>query len=100
MDRVINIDDERQIKIAYHYGCLLETLKFQEELAELQAETGSALRTVPANPSENMWSEMANVINCIIHVAIQYGKVDAVLVEIERKLDRQIGRIQENECGY
>lgn len=93
MDRVINIDDERHIKIAYHYGVLIEMLKLQEELAELQSETESALRTVPTNPSENMWSEMADVINCIIHVAIQCGKIDDVLEEIDRKLDRQIKRM-------
>lgn len=95
MDRVINIDDERHIKIAYHYGVLPEMLKLREELAELQAETGTALRTVPTKPAENMWSEMADVINCIIHVAIQWGKVDAVLSEVDRKLDRQIRRINE-----
>ena len=95
MDRVINIDDERHIKIAYHYGVLPEMLKLREELAELQAETGSAIRTVPTKPTENMWSEMADVINCIIHVAIQWGKVDAVLSEVDRKLDRQIRRINE-----
>ena len=95
MDRVINIDDERHIKIAYHYGVLPEMLKLREELAELQAETGTALRTVPTNPHENMWSEMADVINCIIHVAIQWGKVDAVMEEIDRKLDRQIKRMED-----
>lgn len=93
MDKVINIDDDRHIKIAYHYGVLPEMLKLREELAELQAETGTALRTVPTKPAENMWSEMADVINCIIHVAIQWGKVDTVLSEIDRKLDRQIKRM-------
>lgn len=95
MDRVINIDDERNIKIAYHYGVLPEILKLREELTELQAETGTALRTVPTKPSENMWSEMADVINYIIHVAIQWGKVDAVLSEVDRKLDRQIKRMED-----
>lgn len=47
MDRVINTDDERHKKIAYHYGVLPEMLKLREELAELQAETGTAIRTVP-----------------------------------------------------
>lgn len=95
MDRVINIDDERHIKTAYHYGVLPEMLKLREELAELQAETGTALRTVPTNPHENMWSEMADVINCIIHVAIQWGKVDSVMEEIDRNLDRQIKRMED-----
>ena len=95
MDKAINIDDERHIKIAYHYCVLPEMLKLREEQAELQAETGSAIRTVPTKPTENMWSEMADVINCIIHVAIQWGKVDAVMEEIDRKLDRQIKRMED-----
>lgn len=95
MDRVINIDDDRHKSIAWHYGVLPEMLKLREELAELQAETGSALRAVPTKPAENMWSEMADVINCIIHVAIQWGKVDAVLSEVDRKLDRQMKRMED-----
>ena len=94
---VINIDDERHKEIAQYYGNLLEMRKLSEELAELQVEVGVAVRSVPTKPQKNMWSEMADVINCIIHVAIQWGKIDEVLEEINRKLDRQINRIKKEE---
>ena len=94
MNRCINIDDERHKAIADHYGNFTEMRKLSEELIELQVETGIALRSVPTRPQKNMWSEMADVINCIIPVAMQHGKVDEVLTEMDRKLDRQIKRME------
>lgn len=93
MDKVINIDDDRHRAIAWHYGAFPEMLKLREELIELQVEANISMKSVPTKLHENMWSEMADVINCIIHVAIQWGKVDTVLSEIDRKLDRQIKRM-------
>lgn len=74
MDRVINIDDDRHRAIAWHYGAFPEMLKLREELIELQVEVNVSMKSVPTKPHENMWSEMADVINCIIHVAITMGK--------------------------
>lgn len=99
-DKIIRITDERHEAIADYYDKFSEMNKLNEEILELQVEIGVALRSVPTKPKNNMWSEMADVINCIIHVAMQWDKVDDVLAEIDRKLDRQIGRIKENECGY
>lgn len=92
--RRINIDDERHKAIAEHYGNFTEMKKLSEELIELQVETGIALRSVPTRPQKNIWSEMADVINCIIHVATQWDKVDEVLAEMNRKLDRQMKRME------
>lgn len=93
MRKTIRIYDERHKKIAGHYSKFIELNKLKEELNELELETNIATRNVPTNPPENMWSEMADVINCIIHVAMQWDKVDDVLLEIDRKLDRQIERM-------
>ena len=93
MGRKINIDDARHRAIAEHYGNFMEMRKLHEELIELQVETEYAMRKVPTNPQKNMWSEMADVINCIIHVAMQWDKVDEVLEEIDKKLNRQIKRM-------
>lgn len=71
MDKVINIDDDRHRAIAWHYGAFPEMLKLREELIELQVEANISMKSVPTKPHKNMWSEMADVINCIIHVAIQ-----------------------------
>lgn len=92
--RRINIDDERHKAIAEHYGNFTEMKKLSEELIELQVETGIALRSVPTRPQKNIWSEMADVINCIIHVATQWDKVDEVLAGMDRKLDRQMKRME------
>lgn len=92
--RRINIDDERHKVIAERYGNFTEMRKLSEELVELQVETGVAMRSIPTRPQKNMWSEMADVINCIIHVAMQWDKVDEVLAEMDRKLDRQIKRME------
>lgn len=94
MNRCINIDDERHKAIVDRYGNFTEMRKLSEELIELQVEAGIALRSVPTRPQKNMWSEMADVINCIIHVAMQHDKVDEVLAEMDRKLDRQIKRME------
>ena len=91
---IINVDDERHKAIAEHYGNFTEMKKLSEELIELQVEAGIALRSVPTRPQKNMWSEMADVINCIIHVAAQWDKVDEVLAEMDRKLDRQMKRME------
>lgn len=92
--RRINIDDERHKAIAEYYGNFMEMRKLSEELVELQVETGVAMRSVPTRPKKSMWSEMADVINCIIHVAMQWDKVDEVLAEMDRKLDRQMKRME------
>ena len=92
--RRINIDDERHKAIAEYYGNFTEMRKLSEELVELQVETGVAMRSVLTRPKKSMWSEMADVINCIIHVAMQWDKVDEVLAEMDRKLDRQMKRME------
>ena len=79
--RRINIDDERHKAIAEYYGNFTEMRKLSEELVELQVETGVAMRSVPTRPKKSMWSEMADVINCIIHVAMQWDKVDEVVAD-------------------
>lgn len=96
MRKTIKIYDERHKKIAERYGRFIEMNKLKEELTELKVEADIATRSVPTRPQDNMWSEMADVINCILHVAMQWDKVDEVLKEMDRKLDRQIERM-ENE---
>lgn len=96
MRKTIKIYDERHKKIAEHYGRFIEMKKLNEELTELLVETNVAMRSIPTRPQKNMWSEMADVINCIIHVAMQWDKVDEVMKEMDRKLNRQIERM-ENE---
>lgn len=93
MRKTIKIYDEQHKKIAGHYSKFVELSKLKEELNELELETNIATRCVPTKPPENMWSEMADVINCIIHVAMQWDKVDDVLAEIDRKLNRQMERM-------
>lgn len=82
-------------EIADHYSKMEELQKLLEEIEELKTEVLVSINTVPTKPTDNLWSEMADVINCIIHVAIQWGKVDAVLEEVYRKLDRQIKRMED-----
>ena len=94
MRKTIRIYDERHKKIAENYGQFIEMNKLHEELTELLVETNVAMRSVPTRPQNNMWSEMADVINCIIHVAMQWDKVDEVLAEMNRKLDRQMKRME------
>lgn len=43
---------------------------------------------------QKLLEEMADVINCILHVGLQWGELNRIEREAERKVERQIGRIK------
>lgn len=83
-----------RMKIADHYSKLEELQKLLEEIEELKTEVLVSINTVPTKPTDNLWSEMADVINRILHVGLQWGKLDCIEKEAEYKVERQIGRIK------
>lgn len=83
-----------RMEIADHYTKLEELQKLLEEIEELKTEVLVSINTVPTKPTDNLWSEMADVINCILHVGLQWGELNRIEREAERKVERQIGRIK------
>lgn len=81
-------------EIAEHYSKLEELQKLLEEIEELKTEVLVSINTVPTKPTDNLWSEMADVINCILHVGLQWGKLDRIEKEAEYKVERQIRKIK------
>lgn len=93
--------DERFYIIADYYNKRDELGKLWEEIGELENELESS-----TNPfglpdlvylTPNTYSEMADVMIVCINVAIQQGKLDKLLEQIDYKLTRQIRRIEEEE---
>ena len=83
-----------RMEIADHYSKLEELQKLLEEIEELKTEVLVSINTVPTKPTDNLWSEMADVINCILHVSLQWGELNRIEREAERKVERQIGMIK------
>lgn len=87
------IMDERHYEIAAYYSREEELEKLKEELGELKLECRIAEQD-PDGPREELWAEAADVINVCIHAAIQYGKLDAVMEQMDSKLERETQRIR------
>lgn len=89
--------DQRHYEIAKHYSKQTEYIKLIEELEELTEEAYRATNPLGIPDlvyyTDNTWSEMADVINVCIHVALQQGKLDALMEQIDYKLSRQMERI-------
>ena len=89
--------DQRHHEIAKHYSKQTEYTKLIEELEELTEEVYRATNPLGLPDlvyyTDNTWSEMADVINVCIHVALQQGKLDALMEQIDYKLSRQMERI-------
>lgn len=83
-----------RMEIADHYTKLEELQKLLEEIEELKTEVLVSINTVPTKPTDNLWSEMADVINCILHVGLQWERLDHIEKEAEYKVERQIRRIK------
>lgn len=87
------IADERHYEIAAYYSREEELEKLKEELGELNLERMIAEQN-PEGLRENFWSEAADVMNVCIHVAIQHGKLHAVMEQMDYKLERETQRIR------
>ena len=89
--------DQRHHEIAKHYSKQTEYIKLIEELEELTEEVYRATNPLGIPDlvyyTDNTWSEMADVINVCIHVAIQQGKLGTLMEQIDYKLSRQMERI-------
>ncbi len=89
--------EEKIHTLAKHYSRENQLEKCKKELKELLAELEHAeiINGKMVLPG-NTWSECADVIIMVSQIAMQHGKEDAVKEQMEYKLERQLGRM-ENE---
>lgn len=82
--------------ISEHYSRENQLEKCKEELGELLAELEhveiiNGKMVLPGNT----WSECADVIIMVSQIAMQHEKEDVVKEQMEYKLERQLGRMEE-----
>lgn len=90
------ICDERHFRIAEHYSEHDEYKKMVEEMRELwEVIRPESTGTPGLFKVDRFVEEGADVINTIIHVAIQRAVLDELLDMVDYKLDRQIERMSD-----
>lgn len=90
------ICDERHFRIAEHYSEHDEYKKMVEEMRELWGVISPESTGTPGLfKVDRFVEEGADVINTIIHVAIQRAVLDELLDMVDYKLDRQIERMSD-----
>lgn len=87
------IMDGRHYEIAAYYSREDGLEKLREELGELKLECRIAEQD-PDGPREEVWAAAADVINACIHAAIQHGKLEAVMGQMDDKLERETQQIR------
>lgn len=81
--------------IATHYSMESQLEKAKEELNELMDELENAININGyISLSGNTWSEVADVMIMCIQLAMQHGKEDIVLEQMEYKVNRQLERMR------
>lgn len=98
MIEIINMEPtllEKIRKISEHYSPEHQLKKAKEELRELLAELEAAqiINGRIILPG-NTWSEDADAMIMCIQLAMQHGKEDKVLNQMEYKVNRQLRRIK------
>ena len=90
------ICDERHFRIEEHYLEHDEYKKMVEEMRELWEVVIPEITGTPGLFNVDRFvEEGADVINTIIHVAIQRAVLDELLDAVDYKLDRQIERMSD-----
>lgn len=90
------ICDDRHFRIADHYSEHEEYKKLTEEVQELWDVINPYSTTSPGFFDKGKFvEEGADVINTIIHVAIQRELLGALMDAVDFKLARQIGRMND-----
>lgn len=88
------ICDDRHFRIADHYSEHEEYKKLTEEVQELWDVINPYDSSTPGFFDKDRFiEEGADVINIILHVAIQKGALDSLMDMVDYKLDRQISRM-------
>jgi len=93
---------EKCRRIASHYGCENQLIQLAEECGELATACLHRRRNRKSKDTlDNLVEEIADVLVMIEQIRIVEGIKGRTIIEsIERKLDRQIGRINDENRNY
>lgn len=92
---------EKILKIVEHYGIGVQMGVAQEECAELiQAISKVQRRGAGPETLGHLAEEVADTFIVCYQMAVGFGITSEVLAEIERKLDRQMERIEKGDKHY
>ena len=92
---------EKILKIVEHYGIGVQMGVAQEECAELiQAISKVQRRGAGPETLGHLAEEVADTFIVCYQMAVGFGITSEVLAEIERKLDRQMERIEKGNKHY
>lgn len=92
---------EKILKIVEHYGIEAQMGVAQEECAELiQAISKVRRRGAEPETTEHLTEEIADTLIVCLQMLAAFDLGDEILDEVDRKLDRQLERIDKGDKHY